>query len=118
MNYRKTTPCDNCPFRYDVKPFIHPERAEEIAYSEGEFACHKTTVSNDNDEDGGTLKATEKSLHCAGFLIMREKSERPSQMMRIAERFGDYDRRKLDMDAPVYGCQQEMIDAHYDAAEE
>lgn len=39
--------------------------------------------------------------HCAGALIFLEKRNRPNQMMRIAERTGSYDRRTLDMKAPV-----------------
>lgn len=113
MKYNKTTPCDNCPFRHDVPPFLTPERAEELAHCEGEFPCHKTTVEGDDDD--GERHETPKSQHCAGFLIMREKAERPSQMMRIAERLGFYDRRKLDMDAPVYEDQDAMIEAYYEA---
>lgn len=33
-------------------------------------------------------------------------------MMRISERIGMYDRRKLNMDAPVYDSFAEMIEAH------
>lgn len=40
--------------------------------------------------------------HCAGAMIILERLERPNQMMRICERLGLYDRRKLKMDAPVF----------------
>lgn len=108
MNYTKTTPCDNCPFRSD-KPFpLTKGRVKVIQHGlvNGEFLCHKTTVEDDAEE--GTLKATDKSQHCAGALILLEKLEQPSQMMRIYERFGLYDRRKLQMDAPVYDSWHEM----------
>lgn len=49
--------------------------------------------------------------HCAGALILLEKLDRPSQMMRISERIGMYDRRKLDMDAPVFDTFRKMITA-------
>ena len=26
-------PCKHCPFRRDVKPYLHPERAATIAYA-------------------------------------------------------------------------------------
>lgn len=65
-------PCKHCPFRSDVRPFLHPERAEEIAYAAGnpysDFACHKTT-EYDDDLDDMTEVATSKT--CAGFLAMQ-----------------------------------------------
>lgn len=73
-NYMKQ-PCKHCPFRNDVKPFLHPERAEEIAYSTqnvySSFACHKTTES---DDDTGECYTTEASKECAGFLTMRAQA--------------------------------------------
>jgi hypothetical protein len=72
MSYFVKKPCTHCPFRNDVKPFLHPERAYEIAlvsqnkYSE--FHCHKTLERD--DEEGGTY-AGPKSLMCAGMLTMR-----------------------------------------------
>lgn len=106
MNYDRKTPCDNCPFRSD-KPFeLRPGRVREIERSlvRGEFPCHKTTT---HDEDGD-LHATDKSQHCAGALILLEKLDQPSQMMRISERVGMYDRTKLDMKAPIYDDFREM----------
>ena len=51
--------CAHCPFRVDVRPFLHPERAAEIAYSAhnrySDFPCHKTVdYDNDSDEGEGT----------------------------------------------------------------
>jgi hypothetical protein len=75
MSYCKK-PCKHCPFRNDVKPFLHPDRAYEIASAAlnpyNSFACHKTTV---NDEEfggeGDKMVATNESLECAGFLTLR-----------------------------------------------
>lgn len=68
------TPCKHCPFRNDVKPYLHPERAEELAYSaqnpHNSFACHKTTEYDEDSEDGEML-VTENSKECAGFLTLR-----------------------------------------------
>lgn len=72
----------------------------------GEFPCHKTAEVID-----GEYIATDKSVHCAGALIFAEKQEAPTQMMRIAERLGMYDRRKLDMGADVYDSLDEMVSA-------
>ena len=67
----------------------------------GEFPCHKSAEIVEDDETGTEFMATEKSVHCAGALIFLEKRNRPHQMMRICERLGLYDRRKLDMSAKV-----------------
>ena len=64
-------PCAHCPFRRDVRPFLHPERAEQIAYSaqnpHSDFSCHKT-IEHDDDGEG---YETEQSKTCAGFLAMQ-----------------------------------------------
>lgn len=61
MNDFIKKPCQHCPFRTDVKPFIHPRRAEEISSAASNpynsFTCHKTI--------GGDEK------QCAGFLTMQ-----------------------------------------------
>jgi hypothetical protein len=66
-------PCQHCPFRSDVKPFLHPERAADIAYSAGnpysEFHCHKTIDYDSRDDGDGVV--TNKSLLCAGFVAMQ-----------------------------------------------
>lgn len=113
MNYNLKKPCANCPFRSDIKPFITGARAKEICNSLVEqqqtFPCHKT-VKYDDDEGNG--RVVPKSEHCAGAMIMLERMQRPNQMMRIAERLGIYDYRKLDMESPVYQNAAEMIAAH------
>jgi hypothetical protein len=105
MNFTMRTPCDNCPFRSDKIFHLHPERVDEIeeGLDRGTFPCHKTVDYSSLDEDGASeCRNTEKEVHCAGALILLEKLERPSQMMRIAERLGMYDRTKLAMNAPVF----------------
>ena len=108
MKYGMTSPCSNCPFRHDVRPYLRAGRIEEImeGLERGEFACHKTT----EEDDEGDLIATDDSQHCAGALILKESLGESSQMM-IAQRFGDYDPSKLNMEAPVYSSWEEMIDA-------
>lgn len=70
------TPCKHCPFRSDVRPFLHPERAEELAYasenSYSTFPCHKTTEYNEESEDG-EMMVVETSKECAGFLTLRSQ---------------------------------------------
>lgn len=70
-------PCKHCPFRNDITPFLHPDKASELAYLAtnpySDFYCHKTLeyVENEYSEDGEDLTYTNKSLICAGHLTLR-----------------------------------------------
>jgi len=107
MNFDLKRPCAKCPFRSDVEPYLRRSRAHEIARAldRSTFACHETTHSL-----GAPVDRTEQ--HCAGALIMLESEGRPSQMMRIAERLGLYDRTKLAEDSPVHDSRAEFIAHH------
>jgi hypothetical protein len=94
MNYSMTEPCEACPFLKD-SGFNFKAL---VAHASGEFACHKTCNLSDKS---GNYEPHKKSLHCAGALIFNEKRNAPHQMMRICERLGMYDARKLNMNAPV-----------------
>ena len=119
MDYDLHKPCSSCPFRSDIRPYLTYDRVREIEDSlvRGTFPCHKSvdydTLEKQDHEHDDPLphSVDEKSKHCAGALILLEKEESPSQMMRICERIGLYDREKLDMDAPVYDSFDEMCDA-------
>lgn len=107
--YGMTTPCAKCPFRTDIQPYLTKARVREIerALVRSDFPCH-TTVNYDDESE---YVPSGNEIHCAGALIVMEKEERPSQMMRIAERLGMYDHTKLDMDAPVFDSFDEMAEA-------
>ena len=107
--YRLVSPCAHCPFRNDIPPFLTRARVREIQRSLecGEFPCHETVTY---DEDDGEYVPRDEA-HCAGALILKEKLGESSQMMRIAERLGMYDPRKLKLDAPVYDSFDEMAAA-------
>ena len=96
MQYTMNSPCEDCPFRVG-SGFPYGQLWQHAA---GEFACHHTCELNEG-EYSGVFEPTAKSVHCAGALIFLEKRNRPHQMMRIAERLGFYDRRRLDMEALV-----------------
>ncbi len=102
-----TTPCNNCPFRTDVRPYLRRARivALEKDLERGTFNCHKTVAS---------LGAKGGEAACAGSLILQEKLGRRPNIMRIAERLGLYDRTKLNMSAPVYDSFEAMADAQED----
>ncbi len=95
MNYDLTTPCEDCPFLEKYRRGFSLERLEEMA--SGEFHCHKTGICNDESE----FVEGPNSQHCAGALIYNELHNAPHQMMRICERLGMYDARKLNMKAEV-----------------
>lgn len=108
MNFNLTKPCKMCPFRSDKK-FHGLDRAGEIATSvlNGQaFTCHNT---NDYDDDTGEAIVTRKSEHCAGAMIFAENHGTATQMMRIAERLGSYDRNKLSKKIPVYKSVAAMV---------
>ncbi len=92
-------PCSNCPFRRDSNGIRLTEgRIEELTDiflngARGTFSCHKT---NDYDDEADEVVEGDKTMHCAGALIFAEKNETPTQMMRICERLGMYDRTKLE----------------------
>ena len=92
--YTMTTPCDACPFLRTAVMLLTPGRIREIARAVAprdgqgrEFHCHKTT------EVGGAKGGAE--IQCAGALIYCEKQDRSTQLMRICERIGMYDRTQL-----------------------
>lgn len=70
-------------------------------FASGEFPCHKSADLNEDEDGCSEFIPNDKSVHCAGALIFNEKRNQPHQMMRIAERFNMYDRRKLDMNANI-----------------
>jgi Family of unknown function (DUF6283) len=116
VNFDLKNPCEHCPFRSNIKGYLNKERVKEIVSSitegDGTFSCHKHNEFADDDE-GGVME-TSDSQHCAGALIFLEKQDRPNQMMRIAERLGIYDRKKLNMKAPVFKNGAEMVKANED----
>lgn len=107
MKFDLTRPCPLCPFRTDLDsgPYLYRERARQIVETlkTSTFECHETS---------GLKDCKREAQHCAGALIMLERSDRPSQMMRIVERLGMYDRRKLDMSSPVFDTPEEWIEAN------
>jgi len=109
MKFDLTVPCSNCPCRSDIEPFIKGGRVCDIADAPS-FFCHKT-VGNGDPFDGEDSQILPTSQHCAGAMIIHEKNDAPNQMMRIAERIGEYDRTKLDMDAPVFNTFEDMAEA-------
>lgn len=64
-------PCEACPFRRDVRPYLTPERGMSLAMSTRlpgrEFFCHETI-----DYNATTKKKRRKNARlCRGFAILR-----------------------------------------------
>lgn len=99
-------PCENCPFRSDVRPFLRTDRAAELVeYTRQGFGfhCHKTTTETGNG----------KPKQCAGALILARKEDNlyNNQMVRIEARLGaDFDEVKET--SPVYESGEAMIEAY------
>ena len=97
-------PCEHCPYRHDVKPFLHPQRGDELAFAAQNpyqsFPCHKTTVSDDSDE--GEMLVTPKSKMCAGFLSLQHNENGSTA----------YDTDGFEPSPLVYETSYEMSDAY------
>jgi hypothetical protein len=115
MNFSMVRPCEKCPFRKDIPAYLRKDRVIEIVSAlkvDGTFPCHETVT---HDDDGEHLSTPEEQF-CAGAMVMLEKSEDAeqaplNQMLRIAERLGFYDHKKLDMKSSVFDCFSDMIEA-------
>ena len=99
IRYSQRAPCQDCPFRLDVPPYLRPGRAAEIVrliYDSRPFVCHENHAQ-----------------HCAGALIMLEHAEVYTLLLVIARQLGAYDPALLHMDAPVATSPEAFI-AHQD----
>ena len=101
--YALKKPCANCPFIKDEEASIRKSLCKGrvpgiikglINGTATGFSCHKTTGRGDEDDDGNYIPSGQE-LECAGALILLEKMNRPTQLMRIMERVGGYDRNDL-----------------------
>lgn len=109
-NYFMKEPCDKCPFRHDVKPFLTAERGIELAYHAqnpyNSFTCHKTIVSDEEfGGEGEEMVCTEKSKECAGFMALQ-----------ISE--GAHSVKGFTPSDKVYDSVDDMIYAYEDAENE
>ena len=117
MRFDLLKPCSNCPFLKKDGIRLMLSRVREIAgamlSTQGAtFTCHKTTI----EAGDGEIVDGRDARHCAGALIFAESQSTATQMMRIAERLGLYDARKLMAQkavvASVFGSLKEMLDVN------
>lgn len=95
MKFDLKKPCKDCPFIKGsaTNTTLAEGRLEGIVddiRAGMTFTCHKTLEKRQSEQQ-----------HCGGALIFLEKENNPNQMMRIAERFGLYNRKALHMDADL-----------------
>lgn len=113
MNDFIKKPCQHCPYRVDVKPFLTTERGEELAFSPQNpytsFPCHKTTEEDDSDD--GEMLVTQSSKECAGFLTLRAAELGEDRVYECEEGF----KPSYDL---VYSESYEMADAYEEANNE
>ncbi len=104
MNFNVKSPCNNCPFRTDNPISLRHGRMKgilnDVLRKDKTFSCHKTTHGEKRE-----------TSHCAGALIVHEKSGKPNMLIRFAHQLGLYDPANLNMSAPV-GVESEILDAH------
>ncbi len=104
MNFKVKSPCNDCPFRIDHPIQLAHGRMNgimnDVLRGDKTFACHKTTHG-----------AKRETSHCAGALILLEKSGRPNWRVRFAMMLGFLDPSKLNMKAPV-GNEKQILAKH------
>ena len=107
--YDLRRPCVDCPFRIGQgeRFRLRPGRLDEIEMGGG-FQCHKTV---DYTDEGDPQRGS-KPQECAGFMALQHRTGQWTQMMRIAERFGDLRCEDLDPDGEVYADWDEARLAH------
>lgn len=107
-----TRPCVNCPFRKGQGELfgMHRERLKEIINAPA-FQCHKTVVYGE-DDNGETADSGERPQQCAGLMAVLHRSDKPNQIMQVAERFGHLDPTKLDPRNEAYASIEDALRAH------
>lgn len=113
-------PCSNCPFLKKGGIRLMSGRIRDLTRgllsNPGRtFSCHKTTTVNEDNDEGDeegwadNVEDGPNAQHCGGALIFAEKHGHATQMMRIAERLGLYDPRKLKGHDAVFSTVDEML---------
>lgn len=101
--FARTRPCESCPWRRDVDPYLTRPRAIEISNSArgvSTFTCHKTVDYDVEFDDEGNHNAIGSSgnQHCAGAAIAAFKhGGAPNQLIRIGLSLGTF---RIDLDDP------------------
>lgn len=102
VDFARTRPCGECPWRVDVTPGqFPPGRFEALARQclpggvEAVMACHKSPQG--------------QPVACAGFVM--QEHER-NWRVRLSVRQGRVDLQRYGSDTPLYECFEDMMAAH------
>lgn len=98
-------PCKDCPFRKDKAPYLHPDRAHEIAsdvvHHDAWFVCHKTLEQPESRQEA-----------CAGSIIFADKHNMTNGYYRVIERFGGIAMDSYLDKEQVFDTVEDMEDHH------
>jgi hypothetical protein len=112
MQFKIKRPCESCPFRKDVSPFLHraPQIVTQLEDDYFWFACHETTGMK-----SGKRVKPEKQSHCAGAMMVLWKSGTANIAMRLALLYKLITREQLEQDVAVFDSLEEFA-AHHESA--
>jgi hypothetical protein len=111
MQFKIKRPCEHCPFRRDVHPFLDPRRAADLAETLRDdhswFACHETVGIVRHRR----IKKADQS-QCAGSMMVLWREGRPNIAMRVAIHFKMLAIQDLAASAPVFDSLAEFARHH------
>lgn len=113
MSKQPVRPCERCPFRTDIQPYLRHKRVQEIAESLEDgawFPCHETVKYTDEGEP----IVGKGAQWCAGAVIVMLKSETLdyNQFARVCMRTGSLNPDAMDLSAPVPDDLDGWVDRH------
>ena len=132
MRYDLRAPCGKptpCPFRTDAHPYLRAGRAgraaeiAEALYNGSTFACHKTTVCVDTDDEGESVRETVSgSQMCGGAMaVMLRENPRGFQLLLLARHVDKLSQATWDAlrrpELPVYDSLTAWVSAYTEADE-
>lgn len=104
---RLKAPCDACPFRKDIPPYLTRARVgqieRELTTTDATFPCHKTVPEL-------TRRPTDEEAVCAGATALLEKLDTRPLYWRLAVATGLYEPNSIDGSA-TFDSFEEMKDA-------
>lgn len=99
--------CGLCPYSKKDTLFVHPDRAEDFAFSAsnpfGNFPCHKTADLVEDDDGFGEYVHGEKSFTCHGFFALQAAENWEEK---------DYSENGFTPDVNAFCDPWEMIEHH------
>jgi hypothetical protein len=95
LNLHMKKPCNNCPYRKDVEPFVRPERMEGLM-KDDTFVCHKTIQGEMSDRK-----------QCAGHMLLLKNK---NLYYNLAEKLGI--ELGLSGEELVYDSEKDCLEAH------